>query len=168
MRPPARLPTSRCGLTPLPCLATILVATAFAWANLGGSTLSTPYYEYGFPLTYRKHFFRPLGVHEFRPGALSFDVALAAVAVASTFVATRQWSHRTGRFQRHTVRGLMVTVAIFAVALAVLMAAPLLALAAVAGCLIFGFGAMVYVSVMMLFHRRARPSPSIRVGGIRE
>jgi MFS family permease len=107
-------------------------------------------------------------VDEFHPGALSFNIALAAVAIASTFVAARQWSDRIGRFQRYTVRGLMVTVAIFAVALAVLMAAPPLVLAVVVGCLLYGFGAIVHVSVMILFHRRARPSPSIRVGGSRD
>ena len=44
-------------------------------------------------------------------GALSFDIALAAVAIASTFVAARQWYDRIGRFQRFTVCGPMVTVA---------------------------------------------------------
>jgi hypothetical protein len=159
MRPPAPLPAFQRGLTPLPCIATILVATAFAWANLGGSNLSTPYYEYGFPITYRKHFFRPAGVDEFHPGALSFDIILAAVAIASTIVAARQWYHRIGRFQRFTVRGLMVTVAIFAVALAVLMAVPQLALAILLCCLVYGFVSIVHVSVMILFYLRARPSP---------
>jgi hypothetical protein len=164
MRSPAQLPSAQWGLTPLPCLATILVATAFACANLGGSNVSTPYYEYGFPLTYRKHFFRPVGVDEFHSDALCFDIALATVAIASTFVAARQWSRAIGRFQRFTVRGLMVAVAIFAVALVVLMAAPLLALAVVMSCLLYGFMSIFYVSVMILLHRRhgIPPDPAWR------
>jgi hypothetical protein len=118
MKPPAQSPTFLSGITPLPCLATMLVAAAFVLMDLIDLASSMPFHNYGFPLMYRKQFFRGPGVDEFHPGALGFDIALATVAIASTFVATRQWSHLLGRDQRFTVRGLMVTVAIFAVVLA--------------------------------------------------
>jgi hypothetical protein len=161
MKPPAQSPTFLSGLTPLPCLAATLVAAAFVLVNLSDMAISMPYYKYGFPLMYRKQFFRLAGVDEFHPGALGFDIVLAAVATASTFGATRQWSHRIGRFRRFTVRWLMVTVAVFAAVLTLLMATPLLALAVVVGCLLYGFVSIVHVSVMILFHCRARPSVGV-------
>ena len=151
MKPSAPWPNSPSGLTPLPCLATMLVAVAFVLVNLGDMAISMSYHNYGFPLTYRRQYFRPLYADEFHPGALSFDIALATLAITSTFVATRRWSRLTGRFQRFTVRRLMATVAICAILLAVSMAVPLLALAMFLGALLFGFLCIVHVVVLITF-----------------
>jgi hypothetical protein len=155
MKPSAPWPKSLSGLTPLPCLATTLVAAAFVPANLGDTAISPmSYHTYGFPLTYRRQDFRPPGVDELHPGALTFDIALATVAIASTFVATRRWSRLIGRYQRFTVRGLMATVAICAILLAVSMAVPSVALAMFLGALLFGFLCIVHAFVLITFHGR--------------
>lgn len=145
------------GLAPFPCLATMLAGAAFAQANLGGSNLSTPYDDYGFPLMYRRHHFRPLGVDQFHPAALGFDVGLAATAVAATFFATRRWSSRIGRFHRFTVSGLMATVALCGVAFAVSIAAPLFALIVLLASLLYGLCCIVHVLVLVTFRRRTEP-----------
>src|SRR4051812_13957916 len=77
----------------------VLVAAAFVLVNLGDMAISMSYQSYGFPLTYRSQYNRLPGVDGFHPGALSLDIALAAVAIASTFVATRRWSRLIGRCQ---------------------------------------------------------------------
>src|SRR5205823_1518183 len=100
MSVPPRSLTFLIGLTPLPSLATMLVAAAFILANLGGSSTSMRSYEYGFPLMYRN---LAVGVEAFHPVALNFDLVVAATAIASTFVATRRWSRLIDRYQRFTV-----------------------------------------------------------------
>ena len=138
----------------------MLVGAAFTQANLGGSNLSTPYYDFGFPLTYRRHFFRSVGVDEFHPASLAFDIALAAVVSVLTFVATRRWSCLIERYQRFTVQGLMATVAIFAITFALLIAAPLLYFGVLLGSLFYGLVCIVHVSVLCTFHLRTRPRAS--------
>lgn len=157
MKPSAPWPKSLSGLAPLTCLATMLVAAAFVLVNVENTAISMSYHHYGFPLTYRRQCFRPPGVDEFHPGALSFDIALTTVAIAATFVATRQWSRLIGRYQRFTVRGLMATVAICAILLAVSMAVPLVALAMFLGALLFGILCVMHVFVLITFHGRIRP-----------
>ena len=143
------------GLTPMPTLATMLVAAAFMQANLAISSVSTPYCEYGFPLTYRTHFFRPSARTSSIPAALTVDIVLAVLAVASSFVATRRWSGLIGRYQRFTVQGLMATVAFVAIVLAVVMNAPLLALLMLFGCLIYGLSCIPLV--LITFDHRTWP-----------
>jgi hypothetical protein len=152
MKSPAPWPNSLSGLTPLPCLATMLVAAVFVLVNLGDRAIHMSYHNYGFPLTYRRQYFRPLYVDEFYPGALSFDIALATLAITSTFVATRRWSGLIGRSQRFTLRGLMATVAICAILLAVSIAVPLIALALFLGALLFGLLCILHVFVLMTIH----------------
>jgi hypothetical protein len=164
MKSSARWPNSVSGLAPLPILATMLVAAGFVSANLDGWSISTPYYEYGFPLMYRLHYYRlgHLGVDEFHPGALGFDIALAALAIASTFVATRRWFSQIGRYRRFTVRGLMATVAFFAV----LFAFPILAVAVLYGALLFGLVCIVHVIVLIALHRRLRAQADRRLPAV--
>jgi MFS family permease len=139
------------------------VVAAFTLANLAGSSnISSRDVEYGFPLTYRKHFHRPVGVDKFHPGALGFDIAIAALAIASTFVATGRWSGQIGRYRRFTIRGLMATVALFAV----LFALPILALAVIYGALLFGLVCIVHVIVLITFHRRPRAQADRRLPAV--
>jgi hypothetical protein len=164
MKSSARWSNSLNGLAPLPTLATMLVAAGFVSANLDGWSISTPYYEYGFPLMYRLHYYRlgHLGVDEFHPGALGFDIALAALAIASTFVATRRWFSQIGRYRRFTVRGLMATVALFAV----LFAFPILAVAVLYGALLFGLVCIVHAIVLIRFLRRPRAQAGRRLSEV--